>query len=139
MDPEKTLKSIMTTRLIVVNLNTSFNQIKRIFDENEFHHLPVVDQDGKIKGIISKSDFTSLTYRLSRETSGAIYSAKSYEKLSAEDLMTANPFSLNAEDEIGMAADLFLENVFHAVPIVEEERLVGLVTTHDLLAYAFGR
>lgn len=137
MNTEKRLKNIMTTSLTVVNLNTSFNQVKRIFDENKFHHLPVVDQYGRIKGIISKSDFTSLTYRLSKETSGPIYSAKSYEKLSAEDLMTANPVFLNAEDEIGLAANLFLENVYHAVLVVEEEQLVGIVTTHDLLAWAF--
>ena len=48
-----------------------------------------------------------------------------------------NTLSINADDSIGLAADIFLANRFHALPIVEENRLVGMVTTHDLLLYSF--
>ena len=44
---------------------------------------------------------------------------------------------LEPDDTIGLAADIFLANKFHALPVVEDERLVGIVTTHDLLKYSF--
>ncbi len=37
----------------------------------------------------------------------------------------------------GLAADIFLANKFHALPIVEDGILIGLVTSHDLLQYSF--
>ena len=51
--------------------------------------------------------------------------------------MTEFPMHLDPEDSIGLAADTFLANKFHALPIVEDQVLVGLITTHDLLKYSF--
>ena len=137
MKHKKTLKEIMTRDLTLINLATSFKKIKEIFDTHKFHHLPVVDDQGSIKGIISKNDFTKFTYQISTKTSGKVYSNKTYEHLTAKDLMTANPVSLSPDDQITLAADLFLENVYHALPILDDGVLVGIVTTHDLIAFAF--
>ena len=134
------LKEIMTTDLEVVQLNTPFETVKSLFENNSFHHLPVVDETSMIKGIISKQDFTKLNYQLTLESGGKIYYTQQwYDQLKAKDVMTKNPVFLNPDDTIGLAADLFLENAYHAIPIMEDGVLVGIVTTHDLLAYAFYR
>ena len=138
MKKDKTLKSIMTTDLTVVNVNTSFLEIKKIFAENKFHHLPVLNELRRVEGIISRNDFANLSYSLSQETSGKRYSQKIYEHLTAKDVMTAHPVTLTEDDNISLVARLFLENVYHAIPIEKEGRLIGMVTTHDLLAFAFG-
>lgn len=44
---------------------------------------------------------------------------------------------LEPEDKIGTAAELFLDNRFHALPVVSDGYLVGLVTTFDVLRYEF--
>ncbi len=137
MKHKKNLKEIMTKNLTVINLETSFRKIKEIFSLNNFHHLPVVDDLAVLKGIISKHDFTKLAYQISTKTSGKTYSNKTYDHLTAKDLMTANPVSLSSDDQIELAADLFLENVYHAIPILDDGVLVGIVTAHDLLAFAF--
>ena len=137
MNTQTLLRDLMTTDLIVIQLDTPFNKIKSIFDSNTFHHLPVVDNMAMVKGIISRHDFTNLAFRLSNETGGITYSEKTYNNIFAKDIMTKNPIFLNPEDSIGLAADLFLENVYHAVPIMEDGVLVGIITTHDLLAFAF--
>ena len=51
--------------------------------------------------------------------------------------MTKYPISLEPDDTIGLAADIFLANRFHALPILDDDVLVGLVTAHDLLRYSF--
>jgi len=76
-------------------------------------------------------------FRRIKSTAGKTYSKKTYNNIFAKDIMTENPVFLNPEDSIGLAADLFLENIYHAIPIMEDGVLVGIITTHDLLAYAF--
>ncbi len=44
---------------------------------------------------------------------------------------------LEPEDTVGLAADIFLANKFHALPIVEDDVLTGILTIHDLLAYSY--
>ena len=51
--------------------------------------------------------------------------------------MTKDPMILDPEDSIGLAADVFLANKFHSLPIVEDGVLTGIVTVHDLLAFSF--
>ncbi len=137
MNTQTPLRDIMTTDLTVIQLDTPLNKIKSIFDANSFHHLPVVDKMAMVVGIVSKHDFTNLTYQLSHETGGKVYSEKAFNNTFTKDIMTKNPVFLNPEDSVGLAADLFLENVYHAIPIMEDGVLVGIITTHDLLTFAF--
>jgi len=83
-------------------------------------------------GIISREDFYKVAFVLSTE--GA---KERFNKLEARDIMTKYPLHLDPEDSIGLAADIFLANKFHALPIVEDGKLAGIVTSHDLLAYSF--
>lgn len=139
MNADQPIREIMTPKanLITVYPDAKANEIKRIFESNGFHHIPVVDKGEQLVGIISKEDFFKVAYVLSHHTTGRTYSEKEYNSLLAKDFMTKYPLTVDPEDTIGLAADIFLANKFHALPIVEDERLVGLVTAHDLLAFSF--
>lgn len=139
MNPETPVKEIMTTKLVTVGPNTSMKEVQALFSRHNIHHLPVVDEGDAILGIISKEDLYKITHLLALNTSGPTYSEKMFRTLTARDLMTPHPMVLDPEDSIGLAADIFLANKFHALPIVEDDRLVGIVTSHDLLAFAFDR
>jgi len=54
----------------------------------------------------------------------------------ARDIMTAAPLFLDPDDTVGLALDIFLANKFHALPVVEDNILMGILTTHDILAYS---
>lgn len=127
----------MTTELVTVSPETTAREVKDLFDKNSFHHLPVVAPGNKLQGIISRKDVAKVAYVLSLRTSGKTYSEKEYKRLTASDLMTQYPLSLDPDDTIGLAADIFLANKFHALPIIDDDELIGLVTTHDLLKYSF--
>ena len=127
----------MTTELVTESPETTAREVKKLFDKNSFHHLPVVAPGNKLQGIISRKDVAKVAYVLSLGTSGKTYSEKEYKRLTAADLMTQYPLSLDPDDTIGLAADIFLANKFHALPIIDDDELIGLVTTHDLLKYSF--
>lgn len=127
----------MTTQLITAKPDTPAIEIKKIFESNSFHHLPILGPGQTLEGIVSREDFYKMSFSMSRQTTGKTWSDKQYETLPASHFMTATPMTLDPEDTIGLAADIFLANKFHALPIVEDDQLIGLLTSHDLLKYSF--
>jgi acetoin utilization protein AcuB len=137
MNADRTIREIMTTSLVTVSPDKPATDIQEIFRKNEFHHIPVVEKGERLVGIISKEDLYKVASLLALQARGSNHTGNEYGQLTAADLMTKYPIALDPEDTIGLAADIFLANKFHALPIVEDEQLVGLVTTHDLLKYGF--
>lgn len=137
MNPELPVSSIMTTRLVTVEPDAHLTKIRQIFESYPFHHIPVLDQD-RLVGIISKADFYRISHTISFNWNGREEVDTHAHAFTAKDIMTRYPMQLHPDDTIGLAADIFLSNRFHALPVVEGEALVGIVTSHDLIALAFG-
>jgi CBS domain-containing protein len=138
MNPNLPVQSIMTSDLVTVFPDDSLQSIREIFSKNQFHHLPVTAEGGILHGIISREDFYKVAYVLSIEATPRAPGAKNrFHALSAKDIMTKYPLHLEPDDTVGLAADIFLANKFHALPVVEDGMLIGLVTSHDLLAFSF--
>jgi len=129
----------MTTDLITIDKKVNGVEIKEKFNTYPFHHLLVVDSDNRLAGIISKSDFYRFAYNLSQQTTGKTWSKKKLASLTAKELMTRTPYTLDPDDTVGLAADLLLSNKFHAIPVVEVDELVGILTTFDLLAHGYNK
>ncbi len=137
MNPNNSISDIMTTNLVTVSPDAFLVQVTKIFDEHNFHHIPVVKEGNELVGIISKEDFQKMNLFFFGEKSRDNGSASKTEGLRAADIMTNYPVSLDPEDSIGLAADIFLANRFHSLPVIEDNALIGLVTSHDLISYAF--
>ena len=61
-----------------------------------------------------------------------------YGNFKVSDLMTTKVATLGPNELVGAAAMVFLKHLFHGMPIVDDDRkLVGIITTHDLLKYEF--
>jgi len=137
MNTQTPISKIMSTQLITVLEDDVVSKVRDIFDHHNFHHVLVTDVSGQLVGIISKQDLLRFTESvdLDKKGNGQMYSQ--FYALKAFEIMTANPMALEQEDTVGLAADIFLANKFHALPVVDGNELVGIVTTHDLLKYAF--
>ena len=119
------LALIMSKNVITANAEDSLSIARGIFLKNKVHHLPIVN-GSKLVGILT-------TYDLFKVTGPN----KDYEKIKIKDVMTSHVATLEPEDKIGSAAELFLENLFHAVPIVKDGELQGIVTSFDVIKYEF--
>lgn len=137
MNPNIAIQEIMTTNPVTILPNASLNEVREMFSRHPFHHLPVAGSGGDLVGIVSREDFYKVAYVLSVEATKSSATKSHFQHLTAEDIMTKYPLQLGPDDSIGLAADIFLANKFHALPIVEEGQLVGIVTSHDLLAHCF--
>ncbi len=137
MNPNIAVQEIMTRNPVTVQPNTGLGVVRELFSKNSFHHVPVAGLGGELIGIISREDFFKVAYVLSVEATKSDKAKSHFHSLVAEDIMTKYPLQLSPDDTIGLAADIFLANKFHAVPIVDDGQLVGIVTSHDLLAFSF--
>ncbi len=126
MNVNESIWQFMTTKVVSITPDTPAEDIKNFFQENKFHHIPVVNAGGLLKGIISSTDLIKMERLME-------FWQITSRPLMAKDIMTSYPFFLTPDDSIATAIELFLENRFHALPIVEDEVLVGIITTHDIL------
>ncbi len=123
------LSAIMTTDVVTVHRESTLEEVKKLLFEKRIHHIPVVDDDDKLVGIITSWDLIKSQKPFSE-----------YGKIKVEELMTTHVASLRPTELIGAAAMIFLKNLFHGLPIVDDEgKVVGIVTTHDILLYEYNK
>lgn len=126
------ISTIMVTDLVTVNPEDNLLSVKKIFESHKFHHLPVV-RFKKIVGIISKNDFEHFTGGLSHHGDDHAVNERRLERAKVEDIMTKGIGKLEPEDRINVALEIFSKNWFHALPVVKNDELVGIVTTQDVI------
>ncbi|HMQ46787.1 MAG TPA: CBS domain-containing protein [Saprospiraceae bacterium] len=126
------IKSIMSDKLITVTPKDKLIEVKAIFDNHNIHHIPVV-RFKEMVGLISKTDFIYFLRGFNRNDEDRFVNEARLRAYTAEDIMTKGLAKLSPTDRINVALDIFLNNRFHAIPVVENEELVGIVTTHDII------
>jgi acetoin utilization protein AcuB len=126
------IKKIMTRDVITVNPTDPLSKVKEIFESNNIHHIPVCKTNA-ICGMISKSDFLHFIRGIHHSTYDQFIEKSRLRAYKAEDIMTKGLAKMEPEDRINVALEVFKENMFHAIPIVKDDELVGIVTTLDII------
>lgn len=130
----------MTANLVTASPGDTIEVVEKIFRNNDFHHLPIIDSDRKLVGILSKSDYLMMCDSLTifQNVKEETQNKRFFHSILIKDVMRKNIAKLKPDNTVMIAVGFFKENLFHAVPIVDDEnRLVGIVTTFDLLNLAF--
>ena len=139
VDPSTMVREIMTKDLITVRDDQLVTDVAHIFDIEEIHHLPVVDTEMNLLGIISKSDFFKISHgiNLFRNRAHQNQNQALYKSLLTSEIMTRKIAFLHPDDPVSLAVGIFRENLFHALPVVEGQKLVGIVTPLDIMNMCF--
>lgn len=120
------ISSIMTTKLLTVNPDDSLGHVRQLMIKNRVHHIPVIQPDNVLVGLVTTYDLFKLSYH-----------PDELETVKVRDVMTRKLATLEPSDKVGTAAEIFLEHLFHALPIVKDGHLVGIVTSFDVMKYEF--
>ena len=140
MNTNKTVKELMTSAVITAHEDDLMMAVGDIFDRNNIHHIPVIDDDSKLIGIISKHDYNMMltTYSLFKIPRAEVDNKRFKMSLLAKEVMTKEVVTLRPNDSLKLAVSIFKENLFHAIPIVNKQnQVIGILSTFDLLNYAF--
>ncbi len=132
MDLLAPVSSLMTGEVISVGPEDTIKTIEQLFQQHRIHHIPVVE-DEKLVGIVSKSDYLFFKRGFNDETTDNRIDEFRMKTRKVKDIMTKGIAKLGPSERIGVAVEVFKENLFHAIPVVEEGKLVGMITTFDII------
>ncbi len=128
-----TLDKIMTAKVVTVEMDDRLEAVKEIFDTKSFRHLLVVDEHGRLSGVLSDRD---LLRALSPYVGSVAETTRDLATLNkrVHQIMSRHPLTLRPHSAVIEAANLLLHNRISCVPIVDGDfKPVGIVSWRDLL------
>ncbi|HAD13941.1 MAG TPA: CBS domain-containing protein [Saprospirales bacterium] len=128
------ISSIMTDHkhLVTVDPEESLSKVKEIFEGHKFHHIPVV-HFREIVGIISRTDFEHFMGGASHFEEDKYVNQLRLDRAKASDIMVKRLGKVSSDDRINVALEVFMVNRFHALPVVDDGELVGMLTPYDIM------
>lgn len=121
----------MSRHPITVTPDTSLFDALRIIRDEKIRRLPVVDAAGKLVGIVSEKDL--LYVAPSPATSLSVYEMNYLiAKIKINDLMTSNVITVEEDCPLEEAARVMVDNHISGLPVMQEGKLVGMITESDL-------
>ena len=111
------VSDLMTESVITVEPHATIDRVRRILQRNKVGALPVVDPDGQPVGIVSATDL--------------VPSLDGDSRVSA--VMTEKVYTVPKYDDVSVAARIMRNHKIHRLVVTHEQRVVGMITTFDLL------
>ncbi|REE82980.1 CBS domain protein [Lutibacter oceani] len=128
------VSKIMTKELITLSLRDDLYKAEKMFKEHHIRHIPVV-KNRHIVGMLSLTDLKRISFLDSYDADEIKIDNAIYNMLSIEQIMVKNPIKVNSNITIKSVVEILSKNEFHALPVVDNDILVGIVTTTDILLY----
>jgi CBS domain-containing protein len=142
-----TAKEIMTREVCTVREETDLKELAALFVEHNYKTLPVVDGNGKLVGIVSQTDLIEQDRPLHIPTVISLFdwvlylespkvfsdevrkvSARKVGEICAREVITCTP-----DTPVEEVANLMVEHKIHLLPVLDNDRLVGVVARFDLI------
>ena len=134
---ETRLEEIMTRPCISLKVNENFRTVPQKFKEFNIRHLPVVDEDHKLVGLITQRDLYKIQPPRRLIDGEWHYDDEMLDSFVLEHVMRKDPFSMNTKESIGEALLQMVHNKYGCIPIVDDNKiLIGIITQIDILKVA---
>ncbi|MFQ5670163.1 MAG: CBS domain-containing protein [Acidobacteriota bacterium] len=131
MNP-RTVADLMTTVVFALRPDDSLVAVRDTMYEHHVRHVPVVDAEGDLIGLVSHRDM--LGYALIEQEPGSSENQEAdLEALTVGDVMIFNVESVEADTDLREAAQVMLEYKYGCLPVVEGNHLIGILTEADFV------
>jgi CBS domain-containing membrane protein len=127
------VSTIMTKNVVKLNLSDELTKAEELFKKHNIRHIPVVTGT-KIIGMLSYSDLLRISFADAVFDDEEIDSVV-YDMFDISQVMTKNIVTVTEQTTIKETAEILASREFHALPVVKDGHLVGIVTTTDLIKY----
>ena len=140
-------KDIMTTEVISVYSDTKIADAAKLLLEKHLNGLPVIDHEGRLVGIICQSDLIFQQKKIPVPTVftflDGLFPLTSYKDMEKEvkkiaaatvsEAMVSSPFTVEPETSLEDIATMMVRHNIHTLPVVEGDRVVGVIGKEDVL------
>ncbi|KAA5820567.1 CBS domain-containing protein [Algibacter amylolyticus] len=128
------ISMIMTQDVITLNKTDKLETAEHLFKKYKIRHIPVVNGH-VIVGMLSYSDLLRLSFAdITNEDESAV-DVMVYNMFTIDQVMKRNIVTVSSTSSIKEVAELLASKEFHALPVVDNNTLKGIVTTTDLIKY----
>lgn len=133
MNNNITIDSIMSRNLKTLHPKDKLISAKAIFNEFDIHHIPVHVM-GDVRGIISHGDILFLE-GFTNNTFDEFLKNKKLHLTTVDEVMTSRPYCAGVDDLLSEVLEIMIEKRVNALPVKENDELIGIITTFDILKY----
>ena len=124
------IKDIMSSKVVVVDKDQNLNDALKLMKKHKISRLPVIntnnDHKRELVGIITEKD---IALRLGSSRYGNMPPSHFH----VSTVMSPDPITLNAAENLGKAAKIMIENKIGGIPIVDDGEIVGIITKTDFI------
>jgi CBS domain-containing membrane protein len=128
------ISTIMTENVITLKKEDNLETAERLFKQHKIRHIPVVTGN-VIIGMLSYTDLLRISFADALDLEEEDVETTVYNMFSIEQVMKKNLVTVLPSSSIKDVAFILAEKEFHALPVVQRNKLVGIVTTTDLIKY----
>ena len=129
------VREVMTSPAVTVGPETSVKQAVSLLDEHEITAMPVVDDAGRLVGVVSEADVLRDALQPDHQAHRALVDLTAPPvHLAVTDVMTHLPMSVSPEEDLSQAVELLVDTQVKSLPVVEHGRVVGVVSRRDVVA-----
>jgi CBS-domain-containing membrane protein len=143
----KTARDIMTHDVVTVRKDQPISDLSQLFIKNHFNGVPVLDETGKVAGVVTQGDLIEQNKNLHIPTVIALFDAvlfidseKKFEndvkKLTGsiiEDIYQPNAITISMDAELNEITTLMANNDVHTLPVLDGDILVGIIGKKDII------
>lgn len=124
----------MTTNLVTIETGSPVSEARELLENGNIHHLPVIHA-GRLAGILSWNDLLRVSFGEMGNQDGRGLDAMLDHTYKLVDIMNSSPTTLDVSCTVRDAAQVLASQSFHSLPVVDGDKLVGMVTSTDLIQY----
>lgn len=128
------VRDLMTNHAFSVRTDVSLSAVQDLMDEKNIRHVPVVDHGGRVVGLVSQRDLLRSAIAPVTDLPLTTQSAIMHQ-VKVADMMTRDVETVAADQPIAVAAQIMLENKYGCLPVIDEDRLIGILTEADFVRY----
>jgi len=128
------ITQIMTKEVLTLSIKDDLVTAENVFRKNNIRHIPITSRE-HIIGMLSYTDLLRISFADALNENEQEVDTMVYNMFKIEQVMAKNVITVSPKDTIQEVAELLAKKEFHALPVVEDKRLVGIVTTTDLINY----
>jgi CBS domain-containing membrane protein len=128
------VRDLMTSRVFSLRPEATMTRLYDLMDSEHIRHIPVVDADGDLAGLVTHRDLlrSALT---DRSDLPLAIQRQVLETVLVSEIMTTAVETIEPDQDIRDAAEIMMENKFGCLPVVEGDKLVGILTEADFVRY----
>jgi acetoin utilization protein AcuB len=125
------VKNRMTPSPITASPDTNYNEALRLMQQNNIKNLPILDKKGRLVGLVTRGDM--LRTEPSPVSTLSVYEIASLlEKVTMKKIMNRPVYAVTENCSITNAANFMLEKNIKSLPVVQDDKLVGIITDTDI-------